>query len=115
MTRSAILVEDVTVRFRPYVDRKPTLRRSMARLRSRETQEVVALDTVSFQVEKGEAFGIIGHNGAGKSTLLRVMARTLRPNSGRVVVNGKASTLLQLGVGFNPELSGAMLNQTPRQ
>jgi ABC-type polysaccharide/polyol phosphate transport system ATPase subunit len=75
-------------------------------LRSRQTEEVVALDDVSFRVEKGEAFGVIGHNGAGKSTLLRVMARTLRPNTGRVVVNGRASTLLQLGVGFNPELSG---------
>lgn len=106
MSRPALLVEDVTVRFRPYVDRKPTLRRSMARLRARQVDEVVALDDVSFRVEKGEAFGIIGHNGAGKSTLLRVMARTLRPNDGRVVVNGKASTLLQLGVGFNPELSG---------
>lgn len=75
-------------------------------MRTRHTQTVIALDDVSFRVEKGEAFGIVGRNGAGKSTLLRVMARTLRPNTGRVVVNGRASTLLQLGVGFNPELSG---------
>lgn len=107
MTRPAILVEDVGVWFRPYVDRKPTLRRSLANLQSRHTDEVVALKGVSFRVERGEAFGVIGHNGAGKSTLLRVMARTLRPNTGRVVVNGRASTLLQLGVGFNPELSGS--------
>lgn len=107
MTRPAILVESVGVRFRPYVDKKPTLRRSIANLRSRHVEEVVALDDVSFRVEKGEAFGIVGNNGAGKSTLLRVMARTLKPNSGRVVVNGRASTLLQLGVGFNPELSGS--------
>lgn len=106
MTRPAILVENVGVRFRPYVDKKPTLRRTLASMRSRTTEEVVALDDVSFRVEKGEAFGIIGNNGAGKSTLLRVMARTLKPNTGRVVVNGRASTLLQLGVGFNLELSG---------
>jgi lipopolysaccharide transport system ATP-binding protein len=106
VTRPAILVEDVGVRFRPYVDRKPTLRKSVANRRTRQQEEVVALDHVSFRVEKGEAFGVVGHNGAGKSTLLRVMARTLKPNSGRVVVNGRASTLLQLGVGFNPELSG---------
>jgi len=106
MTRPAILVEHVTVRYRPYVDRKPTLRRSLASMRTRATTEVVALDDVSFRVEKGEAFGVIGRNGAGKSTLLRVMARTLRPNQGKVVVNGRASTLLQLGVGFNFELSG---------
>lgn len=107
MTRPAILVEHVDVRFRPFVDRKPTLRRSLANLRTRQVEEVVALDDVTFRVEKGEAFGVIGRNGAGKSTLLRVMARTLKPNTGRVVVNGRASTLLQLGVGFNPELSGA--------
>lgn len=107
MSRPAILVEDVGVWFRPYVDRKPTLRRSLASFQSRHTDEVVALKDVTFRVEKGEAFGVIGHNGAGKSTLLRVMARTLRPNTGRVVVNGRASTLLQLGVGFNPELSGS--------
>ena len=107
MTRPAILVEDVTVKFRPYVDRKPTLRRSIANWRNRVIEEVVALENVSFRVEQGEAFGVVGRNGAGKSTLLRIMARTLRPDSGRVVVNGRASTLLQLGVGFNLELSGA--------
>ena len=107
MTRPAILVEDVGVWFRPYIDKKPTLRKSLANMRTRQVEEVVALDGVTFRVEKGEAFGIIGNNGAGKSTLLRVIARTLKPNTGRVVVNGRASTLLQLGVGFNPELSGA--------
>lgn len=106
MSRPAILVENVSVRFRPYVDRKPTLRRSITNLRRRQVQEVVALDDVSFRIERGEAFGVVGHNGAGKSTLLRVMARTLRPDAGRVIVNGRASTLLQLGVGFNGELSG---------
>ena len=67
---------------------------------------MVALDGVDVTVKKGEAFGIIGRNGAGKSTLLRVMARTLRPDGGTLNVYGKTSTLLQLGVGFNPELSG---------
>jgi ABC-type polysaccharide/polyol phosphate transport system ATPase subunit len=107
VTRPAILVEDVSVRFKPYIDRKPTLRRSVSRMRSRVNEPVVALDSISFRVERGEAFGIVGHNGAGKSTLLRVLGRTLKPNEGRVVVNGKMSTLLQLGVGFNPELSGS--------
>lgn len=104
MTRPSIVVQDLTVRFRPYVERKPTLRRTIGRRRT--TEEVVALDGVSFSVDKGEAFGIIGRNGAGKSTLLRCIAGTLRPNAGKVVVNGRTSTLLQLGVGFNPELSG---------
>jgi ABC-type polysaccharide/polyol phosphate transport system ATPase subunit len=67
---------------------------------------VRALDQVSFEVMKGEAFGIVGRNGAGKSTLLRVVAGTLRPDGGRAVSWGRTSTLLQLGVGFNAELSG---------
>jgi ABC-type polysaccharide/polyol phosphate transport system ATPase subunit len=103
----AIKVENVSVRFRPFVDRRPTLRRSLATFRHKETQLVEALKGVSFEVQKGEAFGIVGQNGAGKSTLLRCIARTLRPDEGRIVVRGRMSTLLQLGVGFNAELSGS--------
>lgn len=106
MTRPAISVQDVSVRFRPYVDRKPTLRRSIPRLQTRQQTVVEALVDVSFEVRKGEAFGVIGRNGAGKSTLMRCIARTLNPDAGKVVVNGRLSSLLQLGVGFNPELSG---------
>lgn len=106
MSRPAISVQDVSVRFRPYIDRKPTVRRSLATLRHKQDEPVVALDSVSFEVAKGEAFGIVGRNGAGKSTLLRVLAGTLRPDDGKAVLSGRASTLLQLGVGFNPELSG---------
>jgi ABC-type polysaccharide/polyol phosphate transport system ATPase subunit len=84
----------------------PTLRKTVAHLRTRERAEVTALDHVSFEVERGEAFGIVGSNGAGKSTLLRVLAGTLRPDEGRAVTYGRTSTLLQLGVGFNNELSG---------
>ena len=106
MTALSIRADSLSVRFRPYVDRSPTLRRSLGRLRHREQQDVLALDGLSFEVHEGEAFGIIGRNGAGKSTLLRVLAGTLTPNHGSVDVFGHTSTLLQLGVGFNPELSG---------
>ena len=106
MSDIAIRAEEVTVRFRPYVDRKPTLRKTVARGGSRHRAEIVALDSVSFTVDKGEAFGVVGHNGAGKSTLMRVLAGTLRPDSGRAITYGRTSTLLQLGVGFNAELSG---------
>jgi ABC-type polysaccharide/polyol phosphate transport system ATPase subunit len=104
LTKPSIVVEDLYVRFRPYVERKPTLRRSLGRRRAPE--EVVALNHVSFSVNRGEAFGVIGRNGAGKSTLLRCVAGTLRPNGGKAVVHGRTSTLLQLGVGFIPELTG---------
>jgi ABC-type polysaccharide/polyol phosphate transport system ATPase subunit len=102
----AIVADQVTVRFRPLIDRKPTLRRSLGRLRHREVEEIVAVDHVDLSIQKGEAYGIIGRNGAGKSTLLRVMAQTLRPDEGSIRVHGKTSTLLQLGVGFNVQLSG---------
>lgn len=102
----ALSVRDVSVVYRPYVDKQPTLARSLLRLKHREVSPVVALDGVSFDVHKGEAFGVIGRNGAGKSTLLRVLGGTLRPDGGEVRVTGRVSTLLQLGVGFNPTLSG---------
>lgn len=106
MTEPAISIKGVNVMFRPLVDKKPTLRRSIANFKHREKQEIVALDDVSLEIYKGEAFGIIGRNGAGKSTLLKVMAKTLKPNSGTVNVYGRTSTLLSLGLGMKPELSG---------
>jgi ABC-type polysaccharide/polyol phosphate transport system ATPase subunit len=78
----------------------------LGRFRHRQVEEITALDQVSLEVRKGEAFGVIGRNGAGKSTFLRVMAKTLRPDEGTINVYGKTSTLLQLGVGFNRQLSG---------
>lgn len=106
MSAPAIVAEGITVRFRPLVDRRPTLRRAVGRLRHRETEEIVALNRVDLEIKKGEAFGVVGRNGAGKSTILRVMAKTLRPDEGTINVYGKTSTLLQLGVGFNQQLSG---------
>ena len=65
-----------------------------------------ALSEISFTVPEGETLGIIGENGAGKSTLLKILARTLKPSSGDVHIRGKVAALLDLGAGFNPELSG---------
>lgn len=65
-----------------------------------------ALKDISFEIKKGEFFGIIGRNGSGKSTLLKLMAGIYAPNGGNIQVNGKLTPFIELGVGFNPELSG---------
>jgi ABC-type polysaccharide/polyol phosphate transport system ATPase subunit len=67
---------------------------------------VTALDDVSFKVEEGTTFGVIGENGSGKSTLLKVITGIAKPSSGQVTVQGKVSALIELGAGFHPEISG---------
>jgi ABC-2 type transport system ATP-binding protein/lipopolysaccharide transport system ATP-binding protein len=69
-------------------------------------EHFVALHDVSLEVRHGEVLGIIGHNGAGKSTLLRLIARVLQPTEGRVMVRGRVAPLLELGAGFDRELTG---------
>src|SRR5919109_4138617 len=71
-----------------------------------ETHEHWALKDVSFKVERGRTFGVIGHNGAGKSTLLRLLCGVGRPTNGRIHRAGLVSGLLDLGSGFHPDLTG---------
>jgi ABC-type polysaccharide/polyol phosphate transport system ATPase subunit len=69
-------------------------------------RELLALDRVDIELRRGESLGIIGRNGAGKSTLLKVIARVLRPTTGRVWIRGRVAPLINLGAGFHPELTG---------
>src|SRR5713226_9217956 len=73
------------------------------RLRPRE---VWAVRDVSFDVQRGETVGIIGHNGAGKTTILRLLSNITVPTSGEITINGRLSALIEIGSGFHPELTG---------
>ncbi len=104
----AISLENVSVLYRVPRERVSGIKEYTIRLLQRrlEYEEFLALDKVSFQVKRGETFGVIGRNGSGKSTLLKVIARVLFPSQGRVVTRGKVAPLLELGAGFQMELTG---------
>ena len=102
----AIAVEGVSKRFRIPLDRSTTLKYRLTHLRSSgRYKDLYALDDVSMEIPYGSFTGIIGANGCGKSTLLKILAGIYRPTSGRITVNGHVSPFLELGVGFNPELT----------
>jgi len=100
----AISIKDVSKVYRLY--QKPIDRLKEILFRTRYHNEFVALHGLNIRVKKGEALGIIGENGAGKSTLLKIIARTLKPTSGEIHINGMVSSLLELGSGFHPEFTG---------
>ena len=103
-----IRVQDVSVTYRTSLEAAPTFKNTVLKLGRREkvVREVQALRNVSFEVPEGQVLGVVGANGAGKSTLMRTVAGILPPNSGRVEVHGRVSTLLALGVGFNRKMTG---------
>jgi len=104
---SVIIVDNVSKRFRIPKEKRSTLFQNLVGVvkRQLEYEEFWALQDVSFQVEKGETFGIIGRNGSGKTTLLKILAKVLYPDRGAVTINGRVASFLELGVGFQPELT----------
>ena len=105
---NAIVVQELSKRFRIPNEKKLTVYENLIGLLRGGVysyEEFLSLQNISFSVKHGETFGIIGPNGCGKSTLLKVLAGVLYPDSGRVKINGKIAPFLELGVGFQPELS----------
>lgn len=108
MNTTMIKVKDVTMRFRMNSDKIMSLKEFITTaLRGKlEYQEFTALDRVSFNVKKGETLGLIGRNGAGKSTLLKVISGILKPTEGSVQCYGNIVPMLELGSGFDYDLTG---------
>jgi len=104
---AAIEVEDVSKRFRIYHERHYSLKERVINLgRRRPPEDFWALEDVSFDVQEGETVGLLGHNGSGKSTLLKCIGGILRPTTGEIRTRGRVASLLELGAGFHPDLTG---------
>jgi lipopolysaccharide transport system ATP-binding protein len=102
----AISVNNLTKIYKLYDSPQDRLKEALHPLRRKFHHDFHALNDISFEIKKGESFGIIGKNGSGKSTLLKTITGVLTPTIGSVSVNGKISALLELGAGFNPDLTG---------
>lgn len=105
-SKYAIEVENVTKSFKIYYDRGKTLK-EMTLFKNRRTfKRLEVLKEISFKVPKGEAIGIIGQNGCGKSTTLKLLTKIMYPDSGTINMSGRVSSLIELGAGFHPDMSG---------
>ena len=102
----AIEIQNLTKKFRIYADQGHSLKEKMLSAKRRKYEERTVLDGISLTVEPGEAIGLVGKNGCGKSTLLKLMSRILYPESGSVKLNGRVSSLIELGAGFHPDMTG---------
>ncbi|MCM1100399.1 MAG: ABC transporter ATP-binding protein [Clostridium sp.] len=102
----SIQVENVTKDFKVFYDRGQTLKELTLFRKRRAYEKRTVLRGISFQVERGESVGLIGQNGCGKSTTLKILTRIMYPDSGKVTMNGRVSSLIELGAGFHPDMSG---------
>ncbi len=106
MNDVAVSVEGLSKVYRLYHHPLDRMKEALDPRRRKYHQDFYALCDLGFEVRRGETVGIIGRNGSGKSTLLKILAGILTPTAGQAAVRGRASALLELGAGFNPELSG---------
>lgn len=109
MSELAIQLKGVSKKYSIGKEKDGSLRGTLASIfskKSRKQEDFWALKDVSFDIQKGDIIGIIGKNGAGKSTLLKVLSQITRPTEGRIEINGRVASLLEVGTGFHPELTG---------
>ena len=104
--RNAIEVSHISKSFKVYLDKGYTLKDRLVFHNNKKYENRVVLKDISLRVKKGEVIGLIGHNGCGKSTTLKLLTRIMYPDSGTITMNGRVSSLIELGAGFHPDMSG---------
>ena len=102
----AIEVKNVTKSFKVYYDKGKELKEKMLFWKRNKYENRVVLDDVSFTIKRGEAVGLVGKNGCGKSTTLKMLTRIIYPDSGSITMHGRVSSLIELGAGFHPDMTG---------
>lgn len=105
-SQNAIEVENITKKFKVYFDKGNQLKEKILFHNRNRYEEHWVLKGISFQVKKGEAIGLVGHNGCGKSTTLKLLSKIIYPDSGSIEMAGRVSSLIELGAGFHPDMSG---------
>ena len=105
-TENSIVVDNVVKNFKVYLDKGSTLKERVISVKRNRYEVRQILDGISFSIPKGQAVGLIGKNGCGKSTTLKMLTRIYKPTGGTIQVKGRVSSLIELGDGFHPDMSG---------
>ena len=105
-SENAIEVKNVKKRFKVYLDKGNSMKEKILFRSRNRYEDRWVLKGVSFNVKKGEAVGLIGKNGCGKSTTLKMLTRIMYPTEGKIELTGRVSSLIELGAGFHPDMSG---------
>ena len=102
----AIEVDHISKSFKIFYDKGHTIKDQVVSSKRRKYEKREVLKDISFKLKRGEAVGLIGHNGCGKSTTLKLLTRIMYPDSGTITMRGRVSSLIELGAGFHPDMSG---------
>ena len=102
----AIEAKNISKHFKIYADKSTTAKEKILFWKRNRYEKKQVLNDISFVIRKGESVGLIGHNGCGKSTTLKILTRIMYPDSGTVTIHGRVSSLLELGAGFHPDMTG---------